>query len=117
MKKTEIAIVAIILVIAVLGLIYFYIDNSDKTMVEVRYIDSETGEEEVILTFDKDEDAYYELDVVNGKFHIEVKDGQYRAIDVDCPNQNCVNVGWVPSLGVYSPIICIPNGLTIQVVE
>ncbi len=117
MKKMEVAIVAIILVVAFLGLAYFYIENSDKTMVEVRYIDSDTGEEEVVLTFDIDEDAYYELEVVNGTFHIEVKDGKYRAIDVDCPNQNCVNVGWVPSLGVYSPIICIPNGLTIQVVE
>ena len=117
MKKYEIAIVVIILVVAILGLIYFAIDNSDKTLVEVRYIDAETGEEEVILTFDKDEDGYYELDVYYGLFHIEVKDGQYRAIDVDCPNQTCVNVGWVPSLSVYSPIICIPNGITIQVVE
>ena len=117
MKKYEILIVVIILIVAILGLVYFYIDNADKTMVEVTYIDAETGDEVVVLTFDKDEDGYYELEVVNGLFHIEVKNGQYRAIDVDCPNQNCVNVGWVPSLGVFSPIICIPNGLTIQVVE
>lgn len=117
MKKREIVIIASILVLAFIGLVFFYFTNRDKTLVEVIYHDSETDQDRVVLTFDMMEDAYYELDVPHGKFHIEVKDGQYRAIDVDCPNQNCVNVGWVPSLGVYSPIICIPNGITIQVVN
>ena len=115
MKKKEIIIIAIILVVALCGLIYFYLDHKDETLVEVISHDEVTGEDTVILQFDMMEDAYYELEVPNGHFHIEVKDGRYRAIDVDCPNQNCVNVGWGPSLGVYTPIICIPNGITIQV--
>ena len=117
MKKTEVMIITAILAVSFIALIIFYFMNKDETLVEVLYQDPDTNETSVVLTFDMNEDGYYELDVPNGKFHIEVKNGRYRAIDVDCPNQNCVNVGWVPSLGVFSPIICIPNGITIQVVN
>lgn len=78
---------------------------------------SDATSDEVILRFDIEEDAYYELDVKNGKFHIEVQDGRYRAIDVDCPNQICVNTGWVPSLDYYAPIVCLPNGIMITIEE
>ena len=117
MKKREVIIVAGILLVALIGLFGYYLVNKDKVMIEVISHDSTTDTDSVIMTFDLNEDAYYTLQVPYGTFHIEVKDGRYRAIDVDCPNQNCVNVGWVPSLGLFSPIICIPNGITIQPVE
>lgn len=78
---------------------------------------TDTINDKVILRFDIEEDAYYEFDVKNGKFHIEVKDGRYRAIDVDCPNQICVNMGWMPSLDYYAPIVCLPNGIMITIEE
>ena len=62
------------------------------------------------------EDNYYELDGKVGKFHIEVKDGKGRAIDVDCPNQICVHTGWI-SVDNPIPIICLPNGIMEQIDE
>lgn len=113
MKKKEIVIVLIVLVIGIIGLGYNYYSNLGNKYALV--IDHNTNE--VLLRFNVEEDAYYSFDVPNGKFHVEVKDGKYRAIDVDCPNQICVNYGWMPSLEIYAPIICIPNGITVQIEE
>ena len=113
MKKKEIAFIGVFVAIALVVIgIYAYI-NGSKQYAEV--IDLRTNE--VLLKFDINEDAYYELDVPYGKFHIEVKDGKYHAVDVDCPNQTCVNLGWAPSFGVYTPIICLPNSIEIVLVE
>ena len=106
----------IILMIALLMMSWLIVSkmNSKKH----RYaIVTDTINDKVILRFDIEEDAYYEFDVKNGKFHIEVKDGRYRAIDVDCPNQICVNMGWMPSLDYYAPIVCLPNGIMITIEE
>ena len=113
MKKKEILIVVLILIICGLYLIYDNFIKKDSTYAKV--VDLNTNEE--LLRFDISEDAVYELDVKYGKFHIEVKDAHYHAFDVDCPNQTCVNMGWMPSLGIYSPITCIPNGIMIVVEE
>lgn len=114
MKKKEIKIIAIIMAIALVCIGVVAYINGSKQYAEV--IDLRTNE--VLLKFDINKDAYYELDVPYGKFHIEVKDGQYHAVDVDCPNQTCVNLGWVPSMGsFYTPIICFPNSIEIVLVE
>ena len=41
--------------------------------------------------------------------NVEVKDGRWRAVDVECPTQECVHVGWV-DVDHYWPIVCLPNG-------
>lgn len=117
MKKKEIIFVVAVLIISLTAGSIFYFMNKDAKYARVIYHNNETGKAEVLLRFNINEDNYYEFDVPYGKFHIEVKDGQYRAIDVDCPNQTCVSVGWVPSLGYYSPIICIPNSITVEIEE
>ena len=117
MKKKEILFVVFIIIVSIIGGAIFYLSNKDAKYANVIFHDSKSGEVKTLLRFNINEDNYYELDVPYGKFHIEVKNGQYRATQVDCPNQTCVNVGWVPSLGYYAPIICIPNGITIEIEE
>lgn len=68
------------------------------------------------MTFDINEDNYYEIEGEYGLFHIEVKDGKCRAIDVDCPNQICVHTGWI-SVDNPIPIICLPNGIMVEIDE
>lgn len=68
------------------------------------------------MTFDINEDNYYEIEGECGLFHIEVKDGKCRAIDVDCPNQICVHTGWI-SVDNPIPIICLPNGIMVEIDE
>ena len=114
MKKKEKIIIALIVALAVISIAVIAFKNNQKQYAQV--ININTGEE--IMRFDINEDAYYELDVPFGKFHIEVKDGKYHATDVDCPNQTCVSLGWVPTMDTfYTPIICFPNGIQIVLVD
>ena len=68
------------------------------------------------MTFSLQEDAYYSIEGEYGMFHIEVKDGRCRAIDVDCPNQICVSSGWI-SLQDPRSIICLPNNIAVTIDE
>lgn len=111
MKKIEKLIVVILLIIATVVFAFNKINTKDVLMVSVK-----NANEEVLLTFNINEDNYYELEGKYGKFHIEVKDGKCRAIDVDCPNQICVHTGWISSDNPV-PIICLPNGLMVMIDE
>lgn len=92
-------------------LIFIKFNKKDQLIVNVKDVD-----ENIVLSFNIYEDNYYELNGKYGKFHIEVKDGRCRAIDVECPNQICVHTGWI-SKDYPLPIVCLPNGLVVQIDE
>ena len=111
MKKKEIYIISILLVLALFIFGYNYFNSKDKLMVSVK-----NGNNDLLLHFNIYEDNYYTLDGEYGIFHLEVKDGQVRAIDVECPNQICVHEGWISSANPF-PIICIPNNIVVTIDE
>jgi hypothetical protein len=49
----------------------------------------------------------------NGEMKIEVKDSRVRAAWSDCPNQLCVNRGWIKTSGEI--IVCVPNKVLIEI--
>jgi len=49
----------------------------------------------------------------NGEMKIEVKDSKVRAAWSDCPNQLCVNTGWIKTAGEI--IVCVPNKVLIEI--
>ena len=49
----------------------------------------------------------------NGEIKIEVKDSKVRAAWSDCPNQLCVNTGWIKTAGEI--IVCVPNKVLIEI--
>lgn len=106
MKKKEIAVVAVILIAALT--LWFVLRPASSSNLEVHvYL-----HDELVDTVDLTTDKTYTYEGDTGTFHLEVKDGKYRAVDVDCPNQICVNVGWVSPEDETS-IICAPNGITV----
>ena len=44
--------------------------------------------------------------------HIEVKDGRWHVMEVECYDYTCKNMGWA-SMDSLLPIICLPNDLVI----
>ncbi len=46
---------------------------------------------------------------------IEVHAGKVRVIEADCPNQDCVEQGWVSEVG--QQIICLPHKLVVTVTD
>ncbi|MDD2592136.1 MAG: NusG domain II-containing protein [Erysipelotrichaceae bacterium] len=109
MKKKEIIVLALILVFAVVMAAFVYFKRvpvGDKVLATVYHDD------EVVLVFDIHEDAIYDLVGDYGELHIEVKDGEYRVFNVDCPNHDCEKIGWVQE-GSPVPIVCLPNHIMI----
>ncbi len=76
--------------------------EGEKKYVEVYY------KNELIETIDISKNQLYTYKGSYGTFHLEVKDTKYHATNVDCPNHDCENVGWV-SLGDSKSIVCVPN--------
>ena len=46
---------------------------------------------------------------------MEVSEGKIRVCEADCPDQVCVNQGWISSEAV--PIVCLPHKLMIEIVN
>lgn len=111
MKKNEKIVIIFFLITSIVLFFAYRLSNKEDTKVVVK-----NSNGEILLTFNLYEDNYYELDGKYGLFHIEVKDGKCRAIDVDCPNQICVHTGWISENNPV-PIICLPNGIMVQIDE
>jgi len=52
---------------------------------------------------------------VEGAYHntIEVEHGRIRVASADCPDQVCVETGWIED--GTRPIVCLPNKLVIEI--
>jgi hypothetical protein len=49
----------------------------------------------------------------DGQMKIQVKDSRVRVAWSDCPNQLCVNRGWIKTAGEI--IVCVPNEVLIEI--
>lgn len=100
-KKDWFVIVGLCILIAV-GYFVFQMTQSQKDTVEVYY------KKELVETIDISVNKIYTFKGSYGEFHLEVKDHQYHAVNVDCPNHDCEKVGWVKE-GSSKTITCLPN--------
>lgn len=53
------------------------------------------------------------ISILDGKMHIEVDDRKIRVLDSDCPNHNCMKMGWIQGKG--QTIVCVPNRVLIEI--
>jgi len=51
--------------------------------------------------------------ILNGKMHIEIRNGSIRVLDSDCPQQMCVKNGYIKYSG--QTIVCLPNKILIEI--
>ena len=108
MKRKEIVITVSLMIGALLCLFLFRTFFSSHEMICIKDVYGNT-----VLEVPLDQDGLYSVEGKNGIFHLEVKDGTYRAVDVECPNHDCEKTGIV-SKEDYRPIICLPNGLIVE---
>lgn len=59
------------------------------------------------------ENRVFEIDGINSTF--EIKDGEIRIIEAQCPDKICEKTGYISSLG--QSIICVPEKITVTVVS
>ena len=114
MKKKDIIVIAIILLVCGLGFGAMKLMNNNGNTPEnpsgIVYYGNKP-----LFYFDIDEDATYTFRGDYGKMNLEVKDGAYRVYDVECPNQICVHMGWLAKDDLFAAvgITCIPNNVAI----
>ena len=102
MKKKDLIVIIVLLVISGIGYFVFQLSQGEKEVAEIYY------KNEVVKVIDINVDQTYTIEGSYGSFSIEVKDGKYHAVNVDCPNHDCEKVGWV-SIGSSKQIVCVPN--------
>ncbi|MBR3227390.1 MAG: NusG domain II-containing protein [Erysipelotrichaceae bacterium] len=111
MKRKEIVITVSLMIGALLCLFLLRALFSSREMICIRDAQGNT-----VLEVPLNENGLYTVKGKVGTFHLEVKDGTYRAVDVECPNHDCEKTGIV-SKEDYRPIICLPNGLIVELIK
>lgn len=109
MKKKEMMMILGVVVIAAVIFVAVQFMNTQKNKDVVRVI----YKSDTVLEFDPNKDAEYWFDGSYGKLMVEVKDGQWRVTNEECPNHVCSSTGWV-SADSYLPIICLPNEISVE---
>ena len=142
MKKKEIYILISIILIAVLGIVGLNIAKSKKQPTKKDEPTAETTPTpstepstnadslgvpsekpvgiwvgivhrgKVVQWFDSGIDGEYVVKGNVGEVHVEVKDKKWHVLEVDCPNQLCVKMGWADENSII-PITCLPNDVFI----
>ena len=68
------------------------------------------------IDLDKVDKPYsFTLEDGRGSNTVQVDRGRIRIAEADCPDQVCVNQGWISNGTV--PIICLPHRLMIEIVD
>ena len=61
-----------------------------------------------------EEDRIIEVEYEGQVNRIEIRDHRIHVLEADCPDQVCVDMGWLDSA---APIVCLPHHLVIQFTE
>lgn len=102
-------ICAVLLLAGIVGSI-LVLRRPDTGMVEI----VQDGEVLYRLDLAAEEDRILEAEYEGRINRIEIRDHQIHVLEADCPDQVCVDMGWLDSA---APIVCLPNHLVIQFTE
>lgn len=61
------------------------------------------------------ETEYYTVESAAGSNVVEIAPGRIRILEADCPDQVCVDSGWLSDSA--APIVCLPHKLVIRLVQ
>lgn len=105
-------ITAALLALALVSFAFFYLSQqrpADEGLTVEVYKFGELYREIPLSTATAEEFTVMDAD---GHYNVvEIKDGQVRVKEADCPNQICVKTGWLSKAGQIS--FCAPNKLKV----
>ena len=106
MKKIDKMLAAGLLLAAVLLGIFLFAGKEEGTRAVVTIDGTEYGS----YALDKEQ----AIDLGTGN-HLEIRGGEIRMTEADCPDQICVHTGWIDQ--EHDMIVCMPNKVVVQIVE
>lgn len=104
-KKGDIIIVVLVVVLAILTLVFAFSNNADEAEI---YIDGE-------LKYSLDLSTDTEIEILDGKMIVAVKNGKISVKESNCLEQLCVHSSALSNEG--GMIVCLPNKVVIKVVS
>lgn len=109
LKYGDFLVILAIILIAVLFVVSFYEGNTDEKIAIV----SQNGIVLDRIELNKISDRY-EINYF-GEYPgtIEINNGRIRFLHADCPDQICVNTGWIDRPGQIA--VCLPAGVIIKI--
>lgn len=106
MKKQDIILLAVIIIVLLPAVILLLNTGKGGTAV-VR------SDGNVIDTISLDKNGTYSYSNEHGYNIVEITDGKVRVIEADCPNQDCVNKGYIKRNN--ESVICLPHRFEVTI--
>ncbi|MDF2800950.1 MAG: hypothetical protein K0S61_853 [Anaerocolumna sp.] len=108
MKKNDIKLIAVILLIAVAGMAFLFLTQKqgDKVIVIV--------DGQITKEYPLNKDISVDIEGVNGGTnHLVIEDGHADVTDASCPDKVCVHQKQIEKNG--ESIVCLPNKVIVKV--
>lgn len=113
MKKFDKIIIFSVLLISLLGFLYLkYIKDDDFSSKKAQI--SIDGEVYKTVNLDKFTNETIDLDTEFGKNTIKLYDEGANIIDANCPDEICVEDGFIDKPGEI--LVCLPNKVVIEII-
>lgn len=129
MKKSDVILIAVILILAATSFLIFRKITNSSALVDgiaivyyndqkILAIDLENGNYNVynqdrVINIDTENDIFHVLGSNPYGVYIEYKDNRVRVIDEESPKHICQSQGWTNS--PLSPLTCLPNNIIIVI--
>ncbi len=107
MKKKDVILISVVLVIALIsfGILKFMQKDGKEVIV--------TMNGKMVYTTDLREDQVYKIPVKDGENVMEISDGKVRMKKADCPDQICKHHRAIEKSG--ETIVCLPHKVVIEI--
>lgn len=107
-KKTKVIIFGVsLLFVLAISVLALYLIPKSGTKVVITVNGEQYG------TYPLNENTVLDIKTNSGHNIVEVKDGQVRVTEADCPNQICVKTHPMTKELPF-PIVCVPHKLTVE---
>ncbi|MBP3920658.1 MAG: NusG domain II-containing protein [Bacilli bacterium] len=107
MNKSDLRLIIILVIICMIAVTSFLFkkNNGDSALV---YYDGNQ-----VMTIDLKVDGDYEVDGLNGKVKMQVRDGKIKVNEENSPYHICSKQGYISES--YESIVCLPNKIVINI--
>ena len=113
MKKRDIAVILVVLVVALVGIFFINLNKAGESDTILKVTSKGKIAKEMPLTLETNETFNIETDL--GLNKVKVENGVVSIYEADCPDQICVDT--VPIDEVGELIVCLPNQVIVEIIK
>ena len=109
--KKNILIIGVLVVVVAIAFVVMQVIGATTTARTVKVTDGEGNVYAMSLSDDIEQAVTTDL----GTNVVKVSGGKVCVVEADCPNQDCVNQGWISEVG--QQIVCLPHKLIVEIAD